>query len=208
MTDRSTKKMSPRSKEQFEEIRQRSKKAIKEAALELFGHLGYHSTSISRIAREAGVSKGLLYNYFESKEALLEEILMDAAAIGDRILEEVLTTHTEPREILEAIIRTSFQFLRGDLHYWKLLTAVAFQTEVLEEHVPKLREKQIESQEGMIQLFEQMGHPDARREGIACSALLDGIVIQLLQMGDRFPLDDMEAYLVERYCTVPKYPKK
>ena len=39
--------------------------------MELFIRQGYHATSISDVAQRAGVSKGLLYNYYEGKEDLL-----------------------------------------------------------------------------------------------------------------------------------------
>jgi AcrR family transcriptional regulator len=71
-------------------MRQTSKQKILEAALELFAYDGYHTTSISKVARKANVSKGLIYNYFESKEELLKSML-------DRLLQQVdvfLTTAT------------------------------------------------------------------------------------------------------------------
>ena len=40
------------------------------AALAVFGEHGYHSSSIDDIARAAGISKALIYEHFESKEAL------------------------------------------------------------------------------------------------------------------------------------------
>ena len=43
------------------------KKAILDAPLQVFADEGYHNASISKIAKAAGVSKGLMYNYFESK---------------------------------------------------------------------------------------------------------------------------------------------
>ncbi|PLX21155.1 MAG: hypothetical protein C0599_08290 [Salinivirgaceae bacterium] len=50
------------------------KEKIVDAAITLFGENGFHNTSISQIAKNAGVSKGLMYNYFESKEELLKYI--------------------------------------------------------------------------------------------------------------------------------------
>lgn len=64
----------PRTPEQYEEIRSEKKRRIMDAALELFATEGYHATSISKIAETANISKGLLYNYFESKEELLKTI--------------------------------------------------------------------------------------------------------------------------------------
>src|SRR3569833_4599456 len=51
--------------------------AIKRAALELFSARGFHAASIADIARRARVSKGLIYNYFASKDELLVAIIRD-----------------------------------------------------------------------------------------------------------------------------------
>jgi TetR/AcrR family acrAB operon transcriptional repressor len=49
---------------------------ILDAAAALFVHYGYDKTTVSDIAREAGVSKGAIYLHFESKDALFEELLL------------------------------------------------------------------------------------------------------------------------------------
>lgn len=64
----------PRTPEQYEEIRNEKKRIIMDAALELFANEGFHATSISKIAEKANISKGLMYNYFSSKEELLKTI--------------------------------------------------------------------------------------------------------------------------------------
>jgi len=65
----------PRTTEQFEEIRETRKQQIMEVAMKLFADKGFESASISSIAKEAKISKGLLYNYFDSKEDLLIQIV-------------------------------------------------------------------------------------------------------------------------------------
>lgn len=65
----------PRTKEQYNEIRSRRKVQIMDSALELFANEGYGHVSITMLSKHAGISKGLMYNYFPSKEALLKEIL-------------------------------------------------------------------------------------------------------------------------------------
>ena len=47
---------------------------IMEAALRVFSKKGYAHSSNKDIAREAGITAGLIYHYFESKEALLKTI--------------------------------------------------------------------------------------------------------------------------------------
>ena len=81
--------MSPRSKQQFEEIREASQRKIFDASLELFGTKGFEATSIAQIAKSAGISKGLIYNYFESKEALLESMIHDLVSVGDEMVEQI-----------------------------------------------------------------------------------------------------------------------
>ena len=65
----------PRSLKQNEKIRKQKKQLILDTALELFAENGFHATSMSQVAKKAGVSKGLAYNYFESKQDILDEII-------------------------------------------------------------------------------------------------------------------------------------
>ena len=48
---------------------------ILDAARRLFYEQGYNATGVATILREAGVNSGSLYHFFESKEALLKEVL-------------------------------------------------------------------------------------------------------------------------------------
>jgi AcrR family transcriptional regulator len=49
--------------------------ALLDSALEVFAMRGYHASSIDDIAREAGVSKALIYEHFTSKQDLYAELL-------------------------------------------------------------------------------------------------------------------------------------
>ena len=48
---------------------------IIQTAIYFFGEKGYFSTSMQDIAKECGISKGTLYNFFESKEDLLVQVI-------------------------------------------------------------------------------------------------------------------------------------
>lgn len=48
---------------------------ILQTALTLFVHQGYHGTKTSQISKTAGISEGLLFHYFPTKENLLEELV-------------------------------------------------------------------------------------------------------------------------------------
>ena len=50
------------------------KQALKQAAYEIFSKKGYKSTSISEIAKRAGMAVGSFYNYYDSKEDIFLDV--------------------------------------------------------------------------------------------------------------------------------------
>jgi AcrR family transcriptional regulator len=79
----------PRTKAQNEEIRNKTRKLIIDSSLKLFANKGFHGTSISDIAKAAGISKGLAYNYFESKQKIVEAIFEEAISTGSELEKEL-----------------------------------------------------------------------------------------------------------------------
>lgn len=59
----------------FESPQYASMRRILLAALDTFAELGFHGTATRDIARRAQVSAGALYTHYESKHALLEQII-------------------------------------------------------------------------------------------------------------------------------------
>lgn len=57
------------------EQKERRRQEIVNAALELFVSKGYAATKVTDIAKRANMSTGLMFHYFESKEALYEELI-------------------------------------------------------------------------------------------------------------------------------------
>jgi AcrR family transcriptional regulator len=63
----------------------RTRRRLLEIAIERFGTKGYKATSVSEIAREAGVTQAAVYAYFESKEQLFDAAVdadAEAAILG------------------------------------------------------------------------------------------------------------------------------
>jgi AcrR family transcriptional regulator len=79
----------PRTKEAFEVMRETTRQKIEAAALSLFARKGL-SVTIDEIAKTAGLSKGLLYSHYPSKEALISELLRQAAAISGTRIKEIV----------------------------------------------------------------------------------------------------------------------
>ena len=191
--------MSPKTEKQYEEMRQRSAAIILQAALELFGHKGYHSTSISQIAKEAGVSKGLIYNYFSSKEALLEAIVVEAAKVGEGLM-EILEQEQSTQEKLKLLIESSFALIQSNLHYWKLMTSLAFQPEVVEKFEDMIKNKSQEIFDVLEALFAEMNVANPKEEAYFLGATMDGIALHYMNMGEVYPLEKMINYTIQKFC--------
>jgi AcrR family transcriptional regulator len=62
--------------------------AILDAAMALFGELGFHGTTMPEVAERAGVAAGTIYRYFASKEALVNAVFQrEKAALGHALLD-------------------------------------------------------------------------------------------------------------------------
>jgi AcrR family transcriptional regulator len=191
--------MAPKTKKQFAAMRQQSIAAIKEAALELFSVNGYGHTSIARIAKEAGISKGLMYNYFESKTDLLRAIVSDAISMGETMLREGLSTSSDPRQQLRNLIEVTFATVQANKHYWKLITSLAFQQEVFASIEDLVGEKNLQNLLGIVPIFEQLGYANPEKEALLMGAAMDGIFMGYIAMGDQYPIDDMKEHLISRF---------
>lgn len=90
----------------------RNDEAIRFAALEAFGELGFNGASMRAIAVSAGTSLSNLYNYFPSKQALLFDIL---ATSNEELLERLRAAVDKPHltapEKLTAAVRAHVGFV-------------------------------------------------------------------------------------------------
>ncbi|MEM0953227.1 MAG: helix-turn-helix domain-containing protein [Pseudomonadota bacterium] len=82
------------------------------SAVQLFGEEGFHAVSTRKIAAQAGVSEGTLFNYFSSKNALMR-----------RILESIYTELTDnATEILRQEFASHRRLQRLALNHVKVMT--------------------------------------------------------------------------------------
>ncbi len=189
--------MSPRSKKQFAQIRQSRKVSIMEVATRLFATNGFDSTSISKIAAEAGVSKGLLYNYFKNKDALVREIALDGL---NQIMMALDLNISEPltREIFIDIIDRNFIHLKQHTDSWRLYIAV-----ITQPHVMALVQKELYDAVGpfmtaVSNYFKKKGVKNPQAYGYFIGALLDGIGLDFLFDTENYPLEEVKQIIIDK----------
>lgn len=76
----------PRTEEQYEAMRIVTRNKIHSAAIKLFAKKGFVATSVKDIAEGAGISIGLMYRHYKTKEDLFNELVSYAADGLDRIV--------------------------------------------------------------------------------------------------------------------------
>jgi AcrR family transcriptional regulator len=190
--------MSPRTSAQFEKIRAQSREKILDAALKLFAERGFHNTSVNRISKEAGVAKGLIYNYFDKKEDLLMGIVERAMSEGEALMAGMQEAKT-PKKKLRFIIDASFDHITQKRDYYKLITALSLQV----EHFPAIKEVVMGKFASAVPLFTPLlkgvGVEEPEKETLMLGALLDGIGLQYLVLGESMPIETLRQYLYDRY---------
>jgi AcrR family transcriptional regulator len=86
---------------------------LADVALKLWAERGFDQTSVEAIAVEAGVSKGTFYLYFESKDALLEEVLRRNSLVPNiqQLIADLQTRSFE--EAVHGFVRGAWRHLVG-----------------------------------------------------------------------------------------------
>ena len=95
-------------------LTRRSEILAKAAAL--FAKQGIATTTVREIADAVGILSGSLYHHFESKEEMVFEIIESYLEDLHERYRTVAAANHEPRDCLEALIRTSFDSLEAHAH--------------------------------------------------------------------------------------------
>ncbi len=188
----------PRTPEQFEEIREKTKTKILEHSLKLFAEKGYHGTSISDIAKAAGISKGLAYNYFESKEDLAHSIFDTILDLGNNF-EELVKNINDPFEKINAALEYSFQYIEENEEFWRLYVSFALQPAITQSAKGATQEFTNRMIKMLSNIFKQIGIPNPKAEAYILGGMIDGISLEYFFDQENYPLKSVKKKLMEKY---------
>jgi len=121
--------MSPRTARQFHDIREEKKTLIMEVGLQHFAVNGFHATTISHLAKHAGISKGLMYHYFTGKDELLTAIIQQSVNEVNSYLDMDRDGRLNEEEFVFFIRRLSV-ILKEKRSFWMLFFQLLLQNEV------------------------------------------------------------------------------
>jgi AcrR family transcriptional regulator len=159
---------------------------ILNAALKLFATEGYASTSTSKVAREAGVSEGLIFRHFKNKEGLLNAIREKSADAVKAMMADIVMT-SEPKEVIRKLLELPYNIDKKDYEMWRLTYALKWQTDSYDTSYSEplkiiLREA-----------FTKLGYNDPAAEAELILMLMDGAATAFLLHEPENKLDILKA---------------
>jgi len=123
-----------------------NRRAILDAAQEIFTEMGYGAASIRDVVRRSGLAAGTFYNYFPDKQSVFQAVLEEHTTELRRRLREARARARDPETIVREGFHTYFSFIVEDLPLFEMLRRNAgtvrelFDTPAVELGIAELRE--------------------------------------------------------------------
>jgi AcrR family transcriptional regulator len=167
------------------------RRSILQAARETFFENGFHHTTVDSVAERAEVSKGTVYLYFESKEALLAHLLLEGLENLVTELDHAYGAATDipADEQLRALAQAYLDFFRRDPQYFPFLMAMdrgRFQEAIPPELYEEILAASLEGLNRAVRVVERgieegmFTCPDAQKAACVFWASVNG-VLQLME---------------------------
>jgi AcrR family transcriptional regulator len=188
-----------------EEAKEQRRDDILAAAKRVFAEKGYHATTIADVARQAGISYGSVYWYFDSKDALFRALMdseelalrrhIDAAAAGLGT-----TDAADAVEVFRASVRATFEFFETDRDGVRLLFRDALILgERFDRHLAGIYEGFVGDIEQAIAAAQAAGRvvaAPARMIAFSVAALVSQLALRRLTTDDGVPAPVVADYVV------------
>jgi len=188
--------------------KEKRKKEIIEATLELFSEKGYEATSMSQIAELAGIGKGTIYEYFESKEELILNAVKAWVELMESEVEKQVREIDDPEERLRKYAHSSMAAFTSDKRIMRLFIAM-LEIVVTDEETQTRRDlihNTMQSvcriiadifRDGVSQgIFRPDASVDAEKIALNLLAYLDGIGMYFYVLKGQIDLEDhIDLYL-------------
>lgn len=164
---------------------------ILDAALQLFATEGYNSVATSRIAREAGVSEGLIFRHFGNKKGLLDALVQDAEGELGQVFAGVMA-EADPRQVIQRTLSIPLEIDPQAYNFWKLQFKLKWEDEYNnpDKSQPILRK--------LAEAFQTLGYEQPTFEALRVYHILDAMAVAILR--DQQAIDpDYVAFLRKQY---------
>ena len=159
------------------------KAQILEAAKETFTNRGFHNTRMSDIAKESGLSKGALYWYFESKDAIILSLLEKVFEPEIQDLNALLEDDRSAEERLLSYAERGADDIQAMLKWMPLIhefLVLAFRRDSIKKFIRSFYKRNMDLLEDLIQQGMDSGEFQAnspQEAAIAMGSIIEGTIM-------------------------------
>jgi TetR/AcrR family transcriptional regulator, fatty acid metabolism regulator protein len=145
----------------------------------VFATKGYHTCRVSDIAEEAGVSHGLVYHYFTSKDEVLETIFRENWGPLAEAISEIARTDESVSEQLRKVASLVLHSWRRNPETVRVLVREISRSPVLQERIGEFQQA-FDALEQMIARGQERGELDAALDARFAAYAVWGMLDEVL----------------------------
>ncbi len=143
----------------------------------------------------------MAYNYFESKQHLVESILELILELGSEY-EKMVEDIEDPYEKLNTTLEYTFKFIKENEEFWRLYISFALQPTIMDtakSFAKGFTDRMIKM---ITDIFKEIGLPNPRAEAFILGGIIDGISLEYFFDKENYPLKSVKKRVLERYSKV------
>lgn len=146
--------MARTAKDPEERIRERNRRIILKAGIDVFSRKGFDGTRIAEIAEKSGLPKANVYYYFSSKEEIYTAIIAHLIDSWDEALRPI-TAESEPADAFRNYVKAKLDYTRRNaaesrLFASEIIHGARFLKKKDREHMRRITDRRVEVVESWI----------------------------------------------------------
>ncbi|MBF9254248.1 helix-turn-helix transcriptional regulator [Pontibacter sp. 172403-2] len=173
------------------------KDIILEAALNLFAENGYTATPTSLIAKKAGVSEGLIFKHYISKENLLDIVVKTGYR---RVMEtsKGLVLEDDPQKLIANVLDMPLILVEEDRAFWRMQFKLANE-EIAQKHHMRYAQSIMKN---LVEAFTKLGYQEPELEAEFLLLTVEGLWRLFSMEGDKDKFIKLLSLIKSKYEVV------
>ena len=167
------------------------KEKILRSALELFANVGVNATTTNKIAKNAGVSEGLIFKHFNNKKELLNAIMKSAEEKAASLFANILRQN-DAKSVIKKTIELPFSIKKSEYDFWKLQFKLKWEEEY---NNPKKMQPLIDK---LTWAFSELNYENPILEAQLLNQILDAISTEILKRNFE-NANQFKQFLINKY---------
>ncbi|MDD3501214.1 MAG: TetR/AcrR family transcriptional regulator [Candidatus Cloacimonadales bacterium] len=188
----------------------KKKKAIFESAIENFAKNGFHNTSMSDIAKSAGVADGTLYLYYKNKDDLMIKVFNEMVDEKLELIQEAIKDEKNPLEKLYKVFEYHIELFTNNPDYVRFFVQEVRQSPEFYDRFPDFHpiNKYLSLLEDLIKECVDKGYMKQIDPVLAAKILygsIDFILSEWSLRKDNLPLKNIYKNVIDIFHNGMKY---